>query len=868
MSLITLTSKQNNADPRPTDPAIIKNAFRDGITIRKGSEVALINLSISKQGLFEVPAGQDNQIVFRIGDRATYAQRVAVIPPGNYTGSKLAELVETAMNDATLIGVYKGTWTCNYSINVSETFKINYGVNPLPSPSGPTLTAYDGILDIIKGDDKSRIISNIGGGAFGGKYPPNNIATGNIGVFGNGGEVVLVAKPMLISSIEDWDNAFFLYTNWRELVTIEGNTVVTVFTIQYTVAGGTGPWRWKLTGWGDGRPDEYLTPQPDSIGNGVFKHSYNLATDPFLGTNRYFSPDAFGTNSGALSDISRTTLGTENTSYSYNDTTNILYYNLPQGNSWTQNNNVNFALTFSIVPEYGQGTSEFIYKCDRTNLGVVQQTTWFRLTNNSGPLSYEFVGSNTLPNDGTPKTGDAVLDIVSNPATPRIQIAGGAGYVGSAQVNGVLGITPLIPERNLGYYGCQQTGYCRNQLYTGRTDYPGNVQATIQSNVGGYDLWVQVKSGGDLSNEVFFDCAQLIQTQGTNFPNANWRTQSGYIFQNLELTQFNLRGATDWTTYNPNNQDNIQMTIDIRGITGLRVLVSHDTQGDNTFIDEQVLADSTVATGQPAKITSRIKENHYPLRPVYAISNGGYYPDELIVSDVSGIFDTKENVPNMLVTMEHEPETEEELNAVPTVLTKSALYKIGYITVDTIGNGTDQIPALDYAGEQGNMADIMGFNSFYVFPAGQLSNPIESSKPPVDNISEPSLFLELFDFNITGHNGNTGDRCKVIAVIPKEELTSGATKGVLHYYPNFPVFIDLNMVEDKTFYDLNAILRAPDGTIANDLVNPTEVTLFIRESEETRQRKLMVEQAEILASVLANKNEAKINQIGINNPLI
>ena len=750
MSLITLTSKQNNADPRPTDPAIIKNAFRDGITIRKGSEVALINLSISKQGLFEVPADQVNQIVFRIGDRATYAQRVAVIPPGNYTGSKLAELVETAMNDATLIGVYKGTWTCTYSINVSETFKINYGANPLPTETGPTLTEYDGNMAIVKGDTKSRIMSNLqNGGAFAGKYPPNNIATGNLGIFGNGGEVVSIARPFLIPGIEDWDNAFFLFTNWRQLV--NGANVLT-FTIEFAVAGGTGPWRYKMTNWSDGSPDEFLTPSIETwraIGMGVFKRGSSIGGDPALGTNVYFSPDGNGIGEGIMSSVSRTANTVTGTMFKYNNPANI-----------------------------------------------------------------------------------------------------------------------LAPVPDLGFYGCQQTGYCRNQLYTGRTDYPGNIHATIQSNVGGYDLWVQVKSGGDLSNEVFFDCGQLIQTQGSNFPNANWRTQSGYIFQNLGLNDFASRGATNWATYNPNNQDNIQMKIDIRGITGLRVLVSHDTQGDNIFIEEQVLADSTVATGQPAKITSRIKENHYPLRPVYAISNGGYYPSNIIISDVSGIFDTSEIVPNIATEMGDEPTQEEELNVAPTALTKPALYKTGYITVDSIGNGADQIPALDYAGEQGNMADIMGFKSFYVFASGQTSNPIESSKPPVDNISEPSLLLELFDFNITGHNGNTGDRSKVIAVIPKEELTSGATKGVLHYYPNFPVFIDLNMPEDKTFYDLNALLRAPDGTIANDLVNPTEITLMIRESEETRQRKLMVEQAEILASVMTNRNEAKINQLGVNNPLI
>ena len=48
MSLITLTSEQNAQNPQLTDPAILRNHFKDGIKIRKGSEIGLVSISINK----------------------------------------------------------------------------------------------------------------------------------------------------------------------------------------------------------------------------------------------------------------------------------------------------------------------------------------------------------------------------------------------------------------------------------------------------------------------------------------------------------------------------------------------------------------------------------------------------------------------------------------------------------------------------------------------------------------------------------------------------------------------------------------------------------------------------------------------------
>ena len=46
------------------------------------------------------------------------------------------------------------------------------------------------------------------------------------------------------------------------------------------------------------------------------------------------------------------------------------------------------------------------------------------------------------------------------------------------------------------------------------------------------------------------------------------------------------------------------------------------------------------------------------------------------------------------------------------------------------------------------------------------------------------------------------------------------------------------------------------------------MTLLLKEGEETKQKRLMKEQIELIASTLSNVNDTKINNIGINNPLL
>jgi len=200
----------------------------------------------------------------------------------------------------------------------------------------------------------------------------------------------------------------------------------------------------------------------------------------------------------------------------------------------------------------------------------------------------------------------------------------------------------------------------------------------------------------------------------------------------------------------------------------------------------------------------------------------------------------------------------------------SALFIFGQIfDEDIVGNGgtlpVDDVPANRLVN---NISSTIGFQNFVIFPSGNPTNTVESIVAVEAIITEPVINVELLDFNISGHNGDTSDKAKLIGVIPSEELTTDARSGQLNYYAHFPIMIDLNLEEDKIVYDLTATLRLPNGEIIRDLNNPTSITLLFKESEETKQKRMMKELTDNIISATANRNQAQIDQIGRNNPVL
>jgi len=756
MSLVTLSSKRNNAVQRDTDPAIIKNHFKDGLVLREGTEVGLVSLTINKLNLFEVIAGENDTFVWRIGNRNNYEQHTVTVAEGNYNGDDLATEIQSKVNASTLLGNYRGEWTCTYDQTAQGgegAFTLNYGQKETPvAPNEQTYEVYEGGTPVFQNNGSASVGLN---GASGGQVDDfatqDNplIVTGNKGIFPNDGEFQCIIRPQEGYTQTDQTTQLISTTITETSytgglpTTRDGNFAATSGTAQ------TNGWELKFT-YINGDPSLYWV----YLGDGEWGASLDGTVTASRANSLYF--------------------------YFYNPTRGV-YADAANGGRHSE----------------VATTGEF----------------------------YIFSG-------GTPIT---------------------------------------VPQGNVGY-GNSISGYVRNYLYNGRDDYPSNPNADIlKEQPDGFDITIKCVDNAD-KDGVLFSLAQMKQTSGVKFPDPSWRLASSIVgtFEDIDpttsFTSLPTIGGThpqNWTTFTYGT-DHISMRVTISKVTGISITLGHDTAGDNVFTEDILVR----KTGGSDGFNSTIMEQFFPLRPCMAVSRGNQYFSSRYI--LNGKYDEEEIInPNTFTLATEDPPEEvisdDLVGAVPTnAQTLSALYKFGEIYPSDVNNG---LPLDDHE-PQGTINNLLGFNRFYNFSAGNPSNPVTSTSHPVRNIAEPTLSLELPDFNIKGANGNTGDSMRVIAVVPKEELSTNEKTGTLHYYPSFPVMIDLNLPQEQIFYDLNAILRLPDGKVANDLVNPTEITLLFKEGEESKQRRMMKEQAELMASMMGNKQQAMIGGIGSGNPLI
>lgn len=757
MSLITLTAERNSSNPRDEDAALIKNHFKDGVYLRKGTEVSLVSLTINKDSLFEITDG-NNQLVWRIGNQtsanAPFVQHLVTLDNGNYRADDLAAHIQTKLNESTRIGVFKNQWSVTHDQTARDgkgSFTINYGQEATPALNTNTLSNYPEGTNAGTGsvtNNDTTLITYTGSSADGSAYNSTftDIATLKRGIFGNGGEVIMIAKPIAVTTNADWINTFV--TAAPTMTEVDRDDTDRTFTAHEAV--------------------------------------------------------------GEFADL-----------------------------GW------------DIEQRYDNGVTPSKYWAFPTQVGTNQF----------------FVG------DGTSAPATSAADLFYNAAANTMQTAA-AGGRDSVIVAGISISGFGAPSQSGAIYGNSQLGYARNHLADGYITYPNDTNAQILPNdEGGSDLQFSVQDTTDLTG-VKFSLSRGVNRGQAQFPNPNWRylndAARNRVFKDLLPSNFTSRGQTDWASFNYGS-DNIRMRIVITALVNVSVLVAHDTGGNGVFTEEQTLARSSVAADQPDYVATNLREQFYPIRAYIAVSKGTFYNTQ--VTDLEGKYDTADHIVPTLTTMPtHNGETDltnETLETNP--LTLAALYKFGQINDDDIGNNSPpQITAADATGAfsagQGSVGGTLGMPDFKVYARGNVSNPVTSINDPTTTITEPTLHLELVDFNVKGANGKTGDLTKTIAVIPKEQLTTGERSGTLHYYPNFPIMIDLNMVEDKTFYDLNARLRDPDGKIATDIRTPTEITLLFKEGEEARAERMARLQAEIIASQRSNINTAEITNVGVNNP--
>jgi hypothetical protein len=145
-------------------------------------------------------------------------------------------------------------------------------------------------------------------------------------------------------------------------------------------------------------------------------------------------------------------------------------------------------------------------------------------------------------------------------------------------------------------------------------------------------------------------------------------------------------------------------------------------------------------------------------------------------------------------------------------------------------------------GDLGALLGLTGTGAYGVIAAGNTATPpvtlATSTDEPTETVQEPSLVLELPDFPLQCYNGDTGDLVRAISIIPKEEVTSNTETGSLHHMPQFPTPISIrSAAQEISLNSIRCRIRGTDGRVAADLVEPTCVTLYVSESQESLMRR-------------------------------
>ena len=958
MSLVTLRSiQQDNGANVSQSVSNFTNHFKEAIVLGPGNTVELVSMSIVKLSKYEVISGSNDTMLWRIGAGPTslggtpiYSQHEVKLVAGSYNGNELASHIAEQLNNSTLLGVYKGTWTCAYTDSSSDdnaTFSINYGQNLTPPENAnelnwsqkygvgnPYQLVKDGALLQQKLTFTQPLIKDVG--PF---YDGTTMDYGfnsDRGLFSNGGKQEIIIRPVEFLDTVDFaipEDAEMLNLNnvagsnikvvitepalpngWNYQMAFFSGVVgyIYEFVIQgvlgeietlHTFNGGSGYSvgdTGSFTG-GSGTGATYSVTAVDGTGGVTAADIVNAGQGYLVNDDLTFSGNGDGLSTCKVLTI---TTGNDGTGYVVGDTGNLVYG--PGGGTGTgatyRITSVGAGGTISGVEitDGGSGYSNNeVLLCDGNgnNDGKIRITLVDRQSFNKFgrifPSGILGIGSNKnlqsnesaswdkgqfTPNGTTPAPAyHRWTQVVKGDGTPidplvdtavELQTQSGGGFQ--------MTLYTTYPKTII--------GYSRQQLVNG--DF-NNANAVYTNGTDGLDVQCMFEVN-NTNDKVLQNVYQLEKQAGRNYPTAGWR-DTKIITEELDPEAWSgmPQNPSDWQTF-AFGSDHIKLTMELDANRNIGFYTSHDSLGDNNFSEEALwlktgdkVADSNGEMTNDFNTT--IREILYPLHSIVFTGRGS--PFTAMEYDLKGIYDTSVITQDMILrssnglpptSVNAHDEIDLDVSVGASPLTLSAIYKMGLITGDDIyngpnsGAGPNQISNRDLAPNIANSNLLLGLEPAYTFQAGQTDNAITTDKDskPFQSLSEPALHVELPDFNIKSWSGQSSDTGRAIAVIPKEQWTTDESTGVLHYQAQYPIPIDLNLPHSRPFYELSARLRQPNGQLADDLINPTEICLKIGENEESRQSRVMMKAMERMGEIISNSQDRKISAMTDNNPML
>ena len=762
MSFITLKSAlHNNYVSSSESAATFTNNFEVPIVLGEGNTLQLVSCSIRKPLAYTI-SSNNNTFYWRIGVGAYEAggwtpellttpyealQHKVTIPTNIYTGDALAAEIALQLNNTTLIGMFKGGWTCVYTeVNaggIGTKWDLAWTQIGAPPESeklnGQIFTnVYDltGLMPIVNGFTQTFGAAALPTPPFspnnGFKFTnPTNVNTGamirqlnttltfeNIGnpvptsarsddaynelslsylgdksIFANGGIITNIIRP--VAYIEDYQwiragppvVADVCFTNWNN-----GPGVQVTATASATPAGPELTLGWTTT----------LTLPALTVPAG---------------------PLYMFTDSGGCVGISD-----DPTKAAVEDTCTFGFFK-PESND---------------APAY----SATAYLAELTNV------------------------QSSAPGAADPTA--VLMSIHADFAIlPAIQ-------------------TPFVIDFGTTYAN-SQTGFVRSALQN-----PDNFTDSNQNysaDPGDADIQVNMITKPD-NTGILVDVWYMNDQTGITFPEPGWR-QAAAAISGMDLAGA-LAAASPGFVF---GQSSYRVDIKVDKIKNLMVTIAHNALGGDAvgWGAETVIAVSGLLAGN---LPLRPIEAHYPLRPFITSATGlpfhaplllPYIPDNngLAQQYVGGVFDTivTSQTGLDLLNIKLNPTTSSLIPpavGAPGPVELPFLFKAGNIASSQIyyppDAGTDTtISTNDVFENQANIQHVLAFDTVYNKRAPAVSHGAVSNITIAPRLTgnRNTIQVEIPEFNIESWSGRSADRGRAVGVIPTEEWSTGEDIGTL-----------------------------------------------------------------------------------------
>jgi hypothetical protein len=959
MSLITLRSSQaTNGATQSESAALIRNFFKEGIELMPGNALELVSMSITKLEKFEIVQGQNDEFIWRIGagpsalgNVPNFSQHRVNIPAGNYNGADLAQTIQDATNNSTLLGIYKGQWTCTFTsakpaipggaAGTNAKFSLGYAQNTLPPSNGQTLTwevlGAGNNATLTKEPNHYKVDWTSAAPQEKGETLIENGFYGNKSIYGNGGVFEVHIPPIKdLTDITDMISPDNFLTNYE----VDGSDEDIYVDIEkpgglpngwvyemdfedgpngqiesFNLPGSHGPVD-SITidsGGNDYDVDDELTLISSEAPPGTGCKIKVLTIDPTgtiltfsieEGGNGYVFGESCTLTGGNGADGIVSVSGIEDgdgADYAQDDEGILTYETGGSGSGGTYK-----VLSIGaggevtdveiLTPGEGYAAGDVLQLEDSgagagsgATIQIVEVSRG--VTTNYGIITRDGI-LGVADSSGSDATNKANWNVGRMKYSPSANIWNGLpGQFGGADLldgcvldlDGVGYSSPVFTNT---MYPEGRIGVSRDQLIQGITEYPGNANARINNTNTGQDIIIY------LQNTATYDDIQVSFTgfdknPGFNYPDQQWRRLKQYTNALPSSGWATLQGgsATNWTNFTYAS-DTIRIRIEQYGVRNNRFYVSHDKNGDQQWEEEELL----LKTGDTNNIqfTSNVREILYPYCPTAFLSRGNRF--DTASYKFFGIFDTERiaAVPGLIGSknaagVDHLVEVDNPVNEdvgmdldAETPLQFGAIFKMGIVDAADIydgaatGAGPNQMSNRDVVPNTANISFVTGLETAYTIQPGQATNSIATAdtRQPETSILEPSLHVELPDFNIKSYSGESGDTGRAVAVIPKEQWTTDSKTGTLQYIAPYPIPIDLRIPNYQVINEINARLRQPSGELANDLINPTEICLRLTETYESQQQRVMTTALRGMNSKNSNLQDNKISNFNSNMPKI